>query len=110
MPDLKHARPAIRQLVRILNFRATFGRPSYIKWTEHQVALIVPHLTNGPDGPYSYLRGFQRATVREAVLLGYVRLGERGQVPAFADVSNHQWWAAHPDHSGRTITSLVAAK
>ena len=105
MPDLKHARPAIRQLVRLLNFRAGYGRPSYIKWTEHQAALIVPHLSDGPEGPYSYLRGFQRSTVKEAAFLGYVKLGARGPVPAFAAPTDH--WSAHPDHLGRTITALV---
>lgn len=106
-PTTSHARPAIRELVRLLQFRASFGRPCYVKRIEHFAALIVPHLTDGPDGPYSYLRMFRRTTIDEAVFLGYVTLGDRlVDVPEFA--ANH--WSAHPGHKGRTIALTPSSK
>lgn len=103
MPDLKHARRPIRDLVKQLEFRSTFGRPCYIKRNTVHAALIVPMLRNGADGPYSYLRTFQRATIHEAAVLGFIALGpELGEVPAFQGPSTH--WSASPDLWGRTIS------
>jgi hypothetical protein len=102
MPDLKHARRPIRDLVKILEFRATFGRPCYVKRNHQYAALIVPQYTDGPNGSYAYLKTYQRATVDEAVILGYVVLGDRlVDVPEFAIAGTH--WTAEPAHQGRTI-------
>ena len=102
MSDLKYARPVIRDLVKRLQFRATYGRPCYIKRDTTYAALIVPHLSNGPTGPYSWLKTYQRATVHEAVVLGYVILG-----PNLVDVPEHDGavgaWYRDPEHMGRTI-------
>lgn len=102
MPDLKDVRQPIRDLVRHLEYRSTFGRPIYIKRNTQYAALIVPQLRNGADGPYSYLKTYQRATVHEAIKLGFVRLGDDlVDVPGFAVASTH--WCAQPTHKGRTI-------
>lgn len=102
MTDLKHARKPIRDLVRQIEFRSTFGRPCYLKRNTRHAALIVPMLRNGADGPYSYVQTFQRATVEEAITLGYVVLGpDLGKVPEFAVASTH--WCAEPNLWGRTI-------
>lgn len=104
MSDLKDARPIIRDLVGLLTFRASYGRPSYIKRTTVHAALIVPHLTDGPDGTYSWLRTFQRSTIHEAAVLGYIVLG-----PELVDVPEHAGkagaWYRDPSHLGRTIAA-----
>jgi hypothetical protein len=101
--DLKHARKPIRDLVKQLEFRSTFGRPCYLKRNTVHAALIVPMLRNGADGPYSYVKTYQRATVHEAIVLGYITLGpDLGVVPEFAVASTH--WSASPDLFGRTIS------
>lgn len=103
MSDLKHARPPIRDLVRQLEFRSTFGRPCFLKRNTVHAALIVPMLRDGENGPYSYMKTYQRATVQEAIDLGYVMLGPSlGQVPEFAVDATH--WSASPDLFGRTIS------
>lgn len=100
VPQTGRPRPAIRELVKLLRFRATYGRPSYVKFASKDAALIVPHLTDGPDGPYSFLRGFRRETVDEAATLGLIVLGQdRVNVPPIG--ANH--WAAQPELKGRTI-------
>lgn len=100
--DLKHARRPIRDLVQILRFRASYGRPCYIKRNTVHAALIVPTLTGGPDGPYSYLKTYQRGTIHEAVVLGFVTLGaELVDVPEFGAVSH---WSTEPALKGRTIS------
>jgi hypothetical protein len=102
MPDLKHARPAVRKLVAALQHRSSFGRPCYVKRNTTLAALIVPHLRNGADGPYSYLASFQRATVHEAAVLGYVVLGDSlVDVPPFDVAVRH--WSAESAHKARTI-------
>ncbi len=96
------ARPAITKLTRHLAFRETFGRPCYIKWTRTHAALIVPHLRDGADGPYSYIQGLYRLTVEEAVALGLVSLGrDRVTVPNYS--AGGRLWANVPEHEGRTI-------
>lgn len=103
MADLKYARPVIRELVHLLKFRITYGRPCYIKQSQSHAALIVPHLSDGPDGPYSWLRGFQRSTIHEASVLGYITLG-----PCLVEVPEHAGkvggWYRDSDLLGRTIT------
>lgn len=95
-------RPAVRELINLLRFRSSFGRPCYIKRTIQRAALIVPELRNGADGPYAHLKTFDRATVHEAVALGAVTLGpDLVDVPAFSGNRNH--WAFDPGHQGRTI-------
>ncbi|OUD03357.1 hypothetical protein [Streptomyces swartbergensis] len=102
MTKLSTYRPAVRDLISLLRFRSSFGRPCYIKRNQRHAALIVPELRNGPDGPYAHLKTFDRATVHEAVVLGAVRLGpELVDVPAFSGNRNH--WAFEPAHRGRTI-------
>ncbi|RKN61906.1 hypothetical protein D7231_32055 [Streptomyces klenkii] len=102
-------RPAVRELLSALEFRASVGRPCYIKRTHGYVALIVPHLRNGDVGPYSYLRTFRRATVDEAEELGLVVLG-----PRLVDVPDAEYprghWAAERAHQGRTITTTGGAR
>jgi hypothetical protein len=103
MPDVKLARPVIRELVGILQFRASYGRPCYIKRNTLDAALIVPHLTDGPDGSYSWLRTFRRDTVHEAVVLGYVVLGlDLVEVPVHYGATGA--WYRSSDHYGRTIS------
>lgn len=100
--DVKHARRPIRDLVKALEFRASFGRPCYLKRNQQYAALIVPQYTDGPEGSYAYLRTLQRATVHEAEVLGFVVVGaELVDVPAFSIPRTH--WAAEPAHQGRTI-------
>lgn len=102
MTDPKYARRPIRQLVKQLEFRSTFGRPCYLKRNTVHAALIVPMLRTGAEGPYSYVQTFQRATIHEAIVLGFVALGpDLGSVPEFAVASTH--WSASPDLWGRTI-------
>ncbi|MFE7972960.1 hypothetical protein [Streptomyces shenzhenensis] len=102
MPDLKHARRPIRDLVSHLEYRATFGRPVYVKRNQQYAALIVPELRNGAEGPYGYLKTYQRATVDEAVVLGYVVLGDQlVDVPGFSVAGRH--WCTERAHQGRTI-------
>lgn len=106
---LKHERPAVRELVKLLGFRSSFGRPCYIKRNTVHAALIVPHLRNGPEGPYSYLRTFHRATVHEAAAGGFVVLGlDLVDVPEFEDATGH--WCAEPGHKGRTISLTEVAR
>ena len=103
MTDLKHARRPIRDLVKQLEFRASMGRPCYVKRNTVHAAVIVPMLRNGAQGPYSYLRTFQRSTIHEAVVLGFVVLGPHlVAVPEFAINPTH--WCAEPGHKGRTIS------
>ena len=103
MTNLKHARRPIRDLVRQLEFRASMGRPCYLKRNTVHAALIVPMLRNGAEGPYSYARTFQRATIDEAIVLGFVVLGPQlVTVPEFAIAGTH--WLADPGHKGRTIS------
>lgn len=109
VPDLKAARPVIRELVDLLQFRGTFGRPCYVKHSSTHAALIVPHLTDGADGPYSWARTFRRDTIHEARLLGYITLGpDLGPVPDHAGA--HGAWYRSPDHYGRTITHATPAR
>ncbi|MGQ4353230.1 hypothetical protein [Streptomyces drozdowiczii] len=101
-------RPAVRNLISLLQFRASFGRPCYIKRNRQHAALIVPELRNGAEGPYAHLKTFDRATVHEAVVLGAVALGpELVDVPAFNGNRNH--WAYEAAHQGRTIQLRQAA-
>ncbi|WP_327335925.1 hypothetical protein OG384_04620 [Streptomyces sp. NBC_01324] len=101
-------RPAVRDLINLLRFRSTFGRPCYIKRNRQHAALIVPELRNGADGPYAHLKTFDRATVHEAVALGAVTLGrDLVNVPAFSGNRNH--WAYESAHQGRTIQLRRAA-
>jgi hypothetical protein len=95
-------RPAVRELIYLLRFRSSFGRPCYIKRNTCHAALIVPELRNGAAGPYAHLKTFNRATVHEAVVLGAVTLGPAlVDVPAFSGSRNH--WAFDSGHQGRTI-------
>ncbi|MEV6854791.1 hypothetical protein AB0M89_13390 [Streptomyces microflavus] len=95
-------RPAVRDLLNLLRFRSTFGRPCYVKRNTRHAALIVPELRDGADGPYAHLKTFDRATVHEAVVLGAVTLGPTlVDVPAFSGNRNH--WAYEIAHQGRTI-------
>ncbi|MCX5138364.1 hypothetical protein [Streptomyces sp. NBC_00338] len=95
-------RPAVRNLISVLRFRSSFGRPCYIKRNRQHAALIVPELRNGAEGPYAHLKTFDRATVHEAVVLGAVTLGpDLVDVPAFSGNRNH--WAYEVAHQGRTI-------
>lgn len=95
-------RPAVRNLIKHLQYRGSFGRPCYIKRTTRHAALIVPELRNGADGPYAHLKTFDRATVHEAVVLGAVALGpDLVDVPACSGNRNH--WATDIGHQGRTI-------
>ncbi|MEU1433979.1 hypothetical protein ABZ438_07760 [Streptomyces sp. NPDC005786] len=95
-------RPAVRELINLLRFRSSFGRPCYIKRNRQHAALIVPELRNGAEGPYAHLKTFDRATVHEAVVLGAVTLGpDLVDVPAFSGNRNH--WAFEIAHQGRTI-------
>ena len=101
-------RRPIRDLVQLLGFRATYGRPCYIKRNTVHAALIVPTLTNGPTGSYSYLKTFQRATIHEAAVLGFVTLGaELVDVPEFGAVSH---WSTEPALQGRTISLRKAPR
>jgi hypothetical protein len=102
MTEISLYRPAIRNLIALLRFRSSFGRPCYIKRNQRHAALIVPELRNGADGPYAHLKTFDRATVHEAVVLGAVTLGaDLVDVPAFSGNRNH--WAFDSNHTGRTI-------
>lgn len=109
MTGIKHARRPIRTLVKHLEYRSTFGRPCYLKRNTVHAALIVPMLRNGAAGPYSYLRTFQRATIREAIVLGFITLGpDLGEIPAFEVTGTH--WSASPDLWGRTISLTGVAR
>ncbi|NED73326.1 hypothetical protein G3I51_13435 [Streptomyces sp. SID9944] len=109
MTDLKQARRPIRDLVNVLEFRATFGRPCYVKRNQRFAALIVPQYTDGSDGSYSYLKSYQRSTVDEAVFLGFVVLGgQLVDVPEFAVAGMH--WVAELAHKGRTISLAGGAR
>ena len=102
MTGIKYARRPIRNLVKQLEYRSTFSRPCYLKRNTVHAALIVPMLRNGADGPYSYLRTFQRATIHEAVVLGFVTLGaDLVDVPEFGAVPH---WSTESALQGRTIT------
>ena len=102
-------RPAVRELIDLLRFRSSFGRPCYIKRNQRHAALIVPELRNGADGPYAHLKTFDRATVHEAVVLGAVTLGPNlVDVPAFSGNRNH--WAYDTGHQGRTIQLREATR
>ncbi|MFE9850262.1 hypothetical protein ACFYPN_15830 [Streptomyces sp. NPDC005576] len=95
-------RPAVRDLINLLAFRSSFGRPCYIKRNSRHAALIVPELRDGADGPYAHLKTFDRATIHEALVLGAVALGpDLVDVPSFAGNRSH--WAFEPAHQGRTI-------
>lgn len=95
-------RPAVQELIDLLRFRSSFGRPCYIKRNTRYAALIVPELRNGTDGPYAYLRTFQRTSVDEAITRGFVTLGPAlVDVPACSGNSSH--WATDIGHMGRTI-------
>lgn len=108
MNGLKYARRPIRDLVRQLEYRSTFGRPVYLKRNTRHAAVIVPSLRNGVDGPYEYWRTFDRATIDEAVVLRFVVLGDAlVDVPRFAVAGTH--WVAEPAHKGRTIRLAGAA-
>lgn len=101
-------RPAVQELINVLRFRSSFGRPCYIKRNARHAALIVPELRNGSDGPYAHLKTFDRATVHEAVVLGAVTLGPNlVDVPSFSGNRNH--WAYDTAHQGRTIAVREAA-
>lgn len=109
MTALKNARPPIRDLVKHLEYRSTFGRPVYVKRNQQYAALIVPELRNGADGPYGYLKTYQRATVHEAIVLGFVRLGgELMDIPRFAIAGRH--WCADAGLMGRTISLTEVAR
>jgi hypothetical protein len=95
-------RPAVRVLIKHLQYRGSFGRPCYIKRNTRHAALIVPELRSSTDGPYAHLATFDRATVHEAVTLGAVVLGpDLVDVPTFSGNRNH--WAFDSGHQGRTI-------
>ncbi|MEU1088892.1 hypothetical protein ABZ401_19010 [Streptomyces sp. NPDC005892] len=101
-------RPAVRDLVNLLRFRASFDRPCYIKRNSRHAALIVPELRDGADGPYAHLKTFDRATIHEALVLGAVALGpDLVDVPSFA--GNHNHWAFEPAHQGHTIKFVQVA-
>lgn len=102
MPKTSTYRPAVRDLISVLRFRSSFGRPCYIKRNQRHAALIVPELRNGAEGPYAHLKTFDRATVHEALVLGAITLGsDLVDVPAFSGNRNH--WAFDTGHKGRTI-------
>jgi hypothetical protein len=108
MTKLSTYRPAIRVLIKHLQYRGSFGRPCYIKRNQRHAALIVPELRSGVDGPYAHLATFDRATVYEAVILGAVILGSNlVDVPAFSGNRNH--WAFDTGHQGRAIQLRGAA-
>jgi hypothetical protein len=93
-------RPVLQDLGQVLAFRATFGRPCYVKRTVHRAALMVPHLQDGTDGPYAILRTYRRGTINEAVELGLVVVGDDlVEVPPVGG----RHWAAQPEMRGRTI-------
>jgi hypothetical protein len=102
VPKTSIYRPAIRRLLADLEYRSGFGRSCYIKRNTRHAALIVPELRSGAEGPYAHLKTFDRATVREAVVLGAVTLGpDLVDVPSFSGNRNH--WAFDSGHQGRTI-------
>jgi hypothetical protein len=102
-------RPAIQELIDLLRFRSSFGRPCYIRRDTRYAALIVPELRNGTNGPYAYIRTFQRATIDEAIDRGFVTLGPALiDVPACSGDRNH--WATDIGHMGRTIQLADGAK
>ena len=102
-------RPAIQELIDLLRYRSTFGRPCYIKRDSQYAALIVPELHNGTEGPYAHLRTFQRTTLDEAINRGFVTLGPvLGPVPACSGDRNH--WATDIGHTGRTIALAGGAR
>lgn len=108
-PNLKHARPVIRDLVERLMFRATYGRPCYIKRNDLHAVLIVPELTDGPDGPYSWVRTYRRTTIHEAVVLGYITLGpELVEVPTHSGAAGA--WYRSADHRGYIIRAAGGEK
>lgn len=107
MTETTRLRPAVRELLNLLRFRSTYGRPCYVKRANNDAAVIVPHLTDGPSGPYSYLRTFRRATLDEAVELGLVRVGaDRVDVPPIGG----KHWSAQPEMRGRTIALTQAGE
>jgi hypothetical protein len=101
MTDISHARPAVRDLTKLLRTRRTYGRPCYIKRNTRHAALIVPHLRDGVTGPYSWLRTFHRATIDDALQQGFVILGGLGPVPEH-DAALGAWYG-DMGHQGRTI-------
>ncbi len=107
--DQIRTRPAVRELTQLLKFRSSFGRPCYVKRNKNMIALIVPHLRDGADEPYAFLRCFTRATLHDAIDHGHVVLGdELADVPAFEGPVMH--WAAEPAHQGRTISLTEVAR
>ncbi|NUP15446.1 MAG: hypothetical protein HOZ81_04950 [Streptomyces sp.] len=102
-------RPAIQELIDLLRFRSSYGRPCYIKRDTRYAALIVPELRNGAEGPYAHLRTFQRTTLDEAIDRGFVTLGPTlVDVPACSGNRNH--FATDIGHMGRTIQLTEAAR
>lgn len=102
-------RPAVQELIDLLRFRSSFGRPCYIKRTGRYAALIVPELRSGADGPYAHLKTFNRDTVREAEGLGAVVIGaDLVDVPACSGNRSH--WATDIGHMGRTIQLAGGAR
>ncbi len=109
MPTRTVPRPAVRELTQLLTFRSSFGRPCYVKRNKNMIALIVPHLRDGADGPYSFLRCFTRATLQDAIDHGHVVLGDQlVDVPVFEAPALH--WAVEPAHQGRTISLTEVAR
>lgn len=95
--DPKKIRPAVRELVRLVQFRQGLPKPCWIMRTQGDCALVVPAMY----GPLEFLRRFRRPTVDEAERLGLVVLGALAEVPAF--LSAPPSWIERGVTQGRTI-------
>jgi hypothetical protein len=101
MTDTQIVPPAVQNLLTLIKFRASYGRPCYLKRNSTNAALIVPSLSTGPDGPYEYLRTFRRTTTDEAIRLGLTELGPQLVDVPLTGTGTH--WVFEPAHKGRTI-------
>lgn len=103
MNNTQKLRPAVRDLIKSLEFRAVQnaqGRPCYLMRTTHDAGLVVPVLS----ASYDFLRAFRRATVDEAVNLGLVALGEDlRDMPPYS-YGGTRWGYRTCGLKGRTIT------
>jgi hypothetical protein len=102
MADTQKLRPAVRDLIRSLEFHAAEsaqGRPCYLMRTAHDAGLVVPVLSSS----YDFLRAFRRAAVDEALKLGLVVLGEElRDMPPYS-YGGTRWGYQTCGLKGRTI-------
>lgn len=104
--DPRHVRLAVRALVRDLKFYKDPAKVCWVVPSPQSYALIVPAMY----GAMSFLRGYRRATVEEAVRLGLVELGAvRQPVPVFD--YEPEWLKRSVPHpiEGRTIAWIGGA-